>query len=299
MKKLYIILFIFILVLSTFFWVCVLSTKSQTIVSEKTHLINPDSTSGLLANPKYVYKNRQNIHCPYGYPMDGDTTDDYILEKEQYVLSYSAEKNQANWVAWTLDRNWIGEEDRYDGRFISDTTLPTHFYRTTHDDYTNSGYDRGHIVRSKERTLNTRDNKATFLLTNVMPQTPDLNRGVWLRFEDYYLNRVIDEGKRIFLIAGGIYNNNTTLNNKGQIAIPDSCFKIALFTSHYNLNDNLSITDFQSIAVKMPNIEGIRRTPWQHYITTIDAIQNSTGYDFFMLLPDNIENVIESDKFGD
>ena len=66
-----------------------------------------------------------------------------------------------------------------------DDMLPAGWYRVQDHDYAGSGYDRGHMVRSEERTRSPEDNKTTFYLTNVLPQTHELNAGPWLRLEDY------------------------------------------------------------------------------------------------------------------
>lgn len=270
------------------------NAPTDTIQHNTTKYINDTSITVLANGHFYQYHYRNSIHCPFGCPYDSDTTDDYILEKPQFTISYCSKKNVANWVAWQLNASWVGNEDRFDGKFISDNTLPASFYKVKHSDYINSGYDRGHLVRSKERTRNGEDNRATFLLTNIVPQTPDLNRGVWLRFEDYYLNKALKENKNMFIVSGGIFRSNKTLKNKGIVAIPDSCYKIVLFTLKEKIEEISNRNDFEIVAISMPNIQGIRNDNWQKYITTVDKIEYSTGYDFFMLLPDSIENYLES-----
>jgi endonuclease G len=228
----------------------------------------------------YLYVGRSSIHAPFGYPQDNDTLDDYIIEKPQYILSYCKKKNLPNWVAWQLNEDWVGDAPRKSGRFLIEPNLPNDFFRVNHDHYTNSGYDRGHLVRSKERTKNIEDNVSTFEMGNIIPQTPDLNRGVWLRFEEYCMDKALDEGKDIFIIAGGIFNDTITLKGEGHVVIPDSCFKIAVFTNDTN-HDSLKFDEMDKIAIAMPNSSGIRRDDWQKYITTVGHIQRSTGYRFF------------------
>jgi len=265
--------------------------------SKEGDVFNED-VSGLVAEKDFLHSYRCIVHSPFGFAFDNDTVDDFVLERRQYVLSYCGQKNVANWVAWQLNPSWLGSESRFGGNFITDTSLPDHFYRVTHQTYTNSGFDRGHIVRSKERTLNAEDNRTTFLLTNILPKTPDLNRGVWLRFEDYYLSKVENQGLNMYVVSGGIFSENfETLNNEGNVAIPDSCYKIVLITHHKELNPEIMIRDFKAIAVAMPNIQGIRRTPWREFATTISAIEKSTGYVFFGLLPDSISNVIKNFRY--
>ncbi|MEG4048427.1 DNA/RNA non-specific endonuclease [Microcoleus sp. Pol17_C1] len=106
------------------------------------------------------------------------------MVKPQFVLSYNSKTKTANWVSWQLNRSWIGAADRQDN-FRPDDALPAAWYKVRPNDYTGSGYDRGHIAPSTDRTRNEADNSSTFLMTNMMPQIPELNRGVWSDLEDY------------------------------------------------------------------------------------------------------------------
>jgi len=109
-----------------------------------------------------------SVHLTLGIPIDADSTDDYILVRSQYALSYNKNLNVANWVSWELNSAWFGDVSRYDGNFIQDSQLPNGYYRVTHNDYTSSGYDRGHMVRSEERTKTAEDNKSTFYTTIIV-----------------------------------------------------------------------------------------------------------------------------------
>jgi endonuclease G, mitochondrial len=236
------------------------------------------------------------IHVAAGVPVDSDSTDELLICRPQYVLSFCPEKNTANWVAWNLNSSWYGDFPRYKGNFISDTLIPDTLYRVKHSDYTNSGYNRGHMVRSEERTSTAEDNKSTFFLSNVIPQTPDLNQGVWLKLEMYCENMCKEENKNLFIYSGGIFFSDSTLKGEGKVAVPDSCFKIIMI-----LNEGESPADATKktrvIAVVMPNIHGIRKDSWEHYVTTVRHIEQSTGYDFFSNLEEELEEKLETKRF--
>ncbi|MET0398666.1 MAG: DNA/RNA non-specific endonuclease [Longimicrobiaceae bacterium] len=247
----------------------------------------PD-TATAAAGP--VYRN----HVEFGTPRDRDPADDYLLAKRQYVLSYNPRLNVANWVSWNLNRTHFGDEPRSPA-FMSDSALPARFTRVVASDYTGSGYSRGHMVRSEERTATPADNASTFLLTNVLPQTQDLNAGPWLGLERYLQEQAQREGREIYVVAGGIFPPQPqTLRGRGKVAIPTSTWKIAVLLPYgRGLADVKSARDLRVIAVNMPNANGIATKPWREYLTTVDALEQATGYDFLDQLPDEIEAEVE------
>ncbi|HEX2787567.1 MAG TPA: DNA/RNA non-specific endonuclease [Ignavibacteria bacterium] len=238
------------------------------------------------------------VHVVMGIPTDNDNSDDYIITRDQYVLSYNQNKNVSNWACWNLNEDWFGDAPRHSGSFFRDNSLPDGFYRAKHNDYTNSGYERGHMVMSEQRTKNIEDNESTFILTNVFPQRADLNKGPWVKLEFYCNDLAIDQDKELYIIAGGVYDNDRKLKGKGKgkVTIPDSCYKIIVIL---NKGEGLADVDSntQVIAVMMPNKKGIKKHKWQRYITTIDAVEYSTGYDFLTAVPVDVQEVLEEREF--
>jgi endonuclease G len=229
-----------------------------------------------------------NINIAAGIPTKANDTTYYLIERPQYVVSISKILSTTNWAAWHLCKNDFGNAKRYKGKFITDSLLPN----VKNETYTNSGYDRGHLVRSYDRTKSDTDNKATFYLTNIIPQTPALNRGVWLNFERYCQTLCQDSAKHLFIVAGGTSYTGKKIKN---IAVADSCWKVVLI-----LDSNKTLMDIdsntQTIAVLMPNTNTneVRKAKWNKYLTTVDKIEASTGYDFFNALPESLQTIIES-----
>jgi len=238
---------------------------------------------------KNPYQWVHSVHTTLGVPYDSDTTDDYIIIRSQYVLSYNKNRNVANWVAWELNASWFGDVARYSGNFITDTSLPAGFYRVRHSDYTNSGYDRGHMVMSEERTATVEDNMSTFILSNVLPQAPDLNRGVWLKFENFCNSLCLDSNKELFIYAGGIFHTTETIGS--QVAVPDSCFKIVIVLEQgqglKDVNANTPV-----YCVVMPNINGVMNDDWQEYTSSIKRIEASTCYTFLCVVSKNLQDIL-------
>jgi endonuclease G len=239
-----------------------------------------------------------DLHAPLGIPKDNDDSDDYLMEKPQYVLSYNNARGGANWVAWNLNADWFGTVERKQGQFITDMSLPDGFQRITHNDYTGSGYDRGHMVRSEERTRTREDNDATFLMTNILPQTHDLNAGPWLSLETYCEVLAKKKNHELYLIAGGIYDKNPEYlkgKGNGRVAIPKSTWKIVVVLERGQGLESVN-KETRVIAVNMPNEQGkeFKKSGWRKYLTTVDELERLTGYDFLSNVPPDIQAVIES-----
>jgi endonuclease G len=254
------------------------------ILCSCSHLLNAQGTE------------TTSIHLEMGIPLDDNASNDYLIIRPQYALSYNQQLNLANWVSWNLHRGWYGDVPRFSGNFIQDTSLPAEFYRVKHGDYTGSGYDRGHMVRSEERTATAEDNKSTFLMTNIMPQTPTLNQQTWLSLELECERMCKNDNKELFVMAGGVFGPNPKRLNT-VVAVPDSCWKIiVILDSGQRLKDITPAT--RIIAVMMNNgTYTSGKTDWKLYTTTVDAIEERTGYDFLSDVPMQIQQSIESKNY--
>jgi DNA/RNA endonuclease G (NUC1) len=88
-----------------------------------------------------------SVHVTLGVPVDSDPSDNFIITRSTYVVSYNPKRLGPNWAAWRLTAADFGGAARHRGHFITDESLPAGWYRVQHSDYTASGYDRGHLVR--------------------------------------------------------------------------------------------------------------------------------------------------------
>ncbi len=240
-----------------------------------------------------VYRN----HLEFGTPTDGDASDDILLNKNTFSLSYNSARGGPNWVSWNLNSTHFGPADRCDC-FAADPTLPAGAKVVVTSDYTGSGYSRGHMVMSEQRTQTDAENASTFYMTNILPQLQDMNGGPWLKFEIYTNDLARVSGKEVYNIAGGLYTATpATLNNAGKVAIPTHTWKIiVVMDGGQGLAQVTSASSIQVIAVVMPNQAGIQSNDWPMYRTTVDAIEAATGYDFLAALPDAIEAAVEASQ---
>jgi DNA/RNA endonuclease G (NUC1) len=189
----------------------------------------------------------------------------YLMVKSQYVLSYNCAKGEANWVSWHLDSTWLGTAPRQDD-YRADPAVPQGCYQVQGSDYSGSGFDRGHLTPSADRTSSIPDNSATFLMTNFIPQAPANNQGPWEELESY-LRTLVGQGNEIYIIAGGYgqggvgSNGAATTVANGRVVVPAYTWKI---------------------AVVLPNRQDIGiNTPWRNFITNVKQIEANTGLNFF------------------
>ena len=232
-----------------------------------------------------------SIHLSLGNPSQATTSidnpDNYLMIKPQYVLSYNRSNGTPNWVSWQLNKSWFGDAPRQDN-FRPDNTLPEGWERIKPTAYNASGYDRGHIAPSADRTRSIEDNAATFFMTNMMPQTPDNNRNTWGNLEDYS-RELVSQGKELYIIAGP-YGSKGKLKN--LVTIPQSTWKIVVV-----LDPDAGLKGITAntrvIAVNIPNDEQLDNN-WRIYRTSVNNIEKLTGYDFLSNVSPNIQRVIES-----
>jgi endonuclease G len=214
----------------------------------------------------------KSVHLKYGNPSHANSQDlnNYLIERKQYALSYNCSQGTLNWASWQLNLDWFGSSDRQNN-FRLDPDLPTNCYAARPADYNKTGYDKGHMVPSADRSKTPDDNSATFLMTNILPQTPENNREVWRELEEYS-RELVKSGRELYLVAGG-YGNKETLAN-GKIVVPKYTWKVILSIDKPNNKKT-------AIAVMVPNSAKIGNTSWQEYQVPVADLEKLTGYRFF------------------
>lgn len=228
---------------------------------------------------------------PSGAAADPAQPTNFLIVRDQYALSYHRDRGIPNWVSWHLQAADLGDTPRYSGDFFTDTALPVGWYRVTHADYTGSGYDRGHMTPSADRTASVADNEATFILTNVLPQAPENNRGLWAQLEDD-ARELVREGNELYIISGG--SGQLGLLAGGRLAIPATVWKVILVLPAADGDDAARVTEqTRVIAVWVPNDATVAGRPWDAYATTARCVEERTGLDFFAPVEDGVEAAIE------
>jgi endonuclease G len=232
----------------------------------------------------------QKVYLALGNPSNASASDpnNYLLVNNHMAISYSRDRGIPNWVAWRVTRADLGQLEREDA-FRPDDRLPQGWARVTPSDYTGSGFDRGHVCPNADRYGSREAADATFLMTNMTPQTPDLNRGPWQKLEAY-LRTLVNRGSDVYVYAG-VYGERGKIKKK--VTIPTNNWKVAVVvpagTPPSAVNESARV-----IAVDMPNVKGIMNADWQMYRTTARQIEQTTGYNLLSALPANVQNALET-----
>ena len=272
-------------------------TLPITITDAQSRTANTNISLTIVVQPN------ADVHLTMGNPSSAtaDTSNplNYLMMKSQYALSYHRDRGTPNWVSWHLDTTWLGSAPRQDD-YRADTTLPAGWYQVQGTDYSGSGFDRGHHCPSADRTASVADNSATFLMTNFMPQAPDNNQGPWEGLESYS-RTLANSGNELYIIMGGSgiggTGNNGGITNtiaNGNVTVPALTWKVIIVLPSGDNDVSRVNNSTRTIAVIMPNKQGIRSDNWQKYLATVDQVEALTGYDFFSNVGSSIQSVIES-----
>lgn len=245
----------------------------------------------------------QNNNLAFKLP---DTNNpEIILSRDQYVISYNKLRRTPNYVAWKLEASQIGSTGR-SNNFAMDEELDHYLSQTTNkhavdaNDYKGSCFDRGHQIPSADRTDTVENNEATFLMSNMIPQTAYLNRVIWEHLETYSRGLAQRQGKKLYIIAGPIYDKPMgAIGPENDIQIPSKNFKIIYILDANQGPENIN-AQTPAIAVIMPNMlqngstdlsnkselckpvsgSGGSRNDWEQYKTTLSEIENLSGLTF-------------------
>ena len=234
---------------------------------------------------------------PNGATADVSFPDNYLMMKLQYALSYNNSRRIPNWTSWHLDSTWRGSAARQDD-YRNDTSLPPGFNQVLATDYSGSGFDRGHMCPSADRTSSIPDNSATFLMTNMIPQAPGNNQGPWAVLENDL--RALLANDEVYIVSGGAgiggtgSGGGTTNVLPTGVTVPAITWKVALVLPIGDNDVSRVDNNTRTIAVIMPNIDSIRSDQWQKYLATVDQVEALTGYNFYSNVDPAIQNAFEA-----
>lgn len=220
--------------------------------------------------------------------------DNYLMVKPYYCLSYNNAAGTPNWVSWRVIAADLGDAPRKQV-FDADTTFPPGFNIITTSDYTRSGFDRGHMCPHSDRAADIEMSYATFVMTNIVPQAPNVNQKAWAQVENYCRGLVVKDHQRLYITSGpvgrggrGSKGFRETLGD-GRVVVPSECWKVVVAVPDRGVDDLAQITaSARVLTVIMPNDNERVADAWSQFRTSPAQVEQRTGLHFFDRLPPDV-----------
>ena len=206
---------------------------------------------------------------------------DLYLHKTGFSLGYSNKKRQAIWVAYILSAdNLQTKQFARKDRFNVDPAIK--FFPVYPKDYAKSGFDKGHLAPAADMTYSIKSMNNSFLMTNISPQIPGCNRGIWKRLESK-VRLWAKREKRLYVITGPVFSDTPSMLGKTKIPVPVAFFKVV-----FDLTP-----PHKMAAFIVPNHTTKRQL--ESFAVSVDTVELLTGLDFFCELDDVLENKLEKE----
>ena len=205
--------------------------------------------------------------------------DDTIIRHRGYTLSFNSKYKQANWVAYLLTKDETVKRFQRGEFFAADPMIPGTDFSI---DYQKSGYDRGHLAPAADMGYSMETMVQSFFYSNMSPQLPRFNRGVWKKFEMQVRNWAV-EYDSLYVVTGPIFDSVMPTIGPHRVAVPKAYYKVLLQKRNGN---------WVGIGFILPNSN--TKVDFKDYATNIDKVEKITGLDFFRTIDDESEQKIES-----
>jgi endonuclease G len=204
---------------------------------------------------------------------------DSIISHTGYSLLYNEKHEQANWIAYELTKEKTYKQFERTNKFKVDPKIST---KTANDkDYKGSGYDKGHLAPAADMGYSEITMAESFYYSNMSPQLPGFNRGIWKKLEELVRNWAVDNDK-IYIVTGPVLATNLPTIGINNVSVPNYYYKVILDYTEPNI---------KAIGFILANKSS--NEPLQNFVLSVDTIENITGIDFFATLPDDQEELIE------
>jgi endonuclease G len=202
----------------------------------------------------------------------------YTISHTYYTISYSESDKQAEWAAYYLTPASISGTQKRASKFMPDPMITDAIRPSS---YTKSGYDRGHLCPAADMKLNDISMTESFYMSNMSPQAPSFNRGIWSKLEEKVREWALEKNG-VYVVTGPLLNKSCG-TIAGSITVPCAYYKI-VFKQTGN--------GAEAIAFILSNAGS--SLPLKQFVVTIDYLETLTGIDFFASLSDTEEEKFES-----
>ena len=214
-------------------------------------------------------------------PVSHHTKNCQTVEHMGYTVLYDSTEKIPQWVAYSLTAAEASADLPRHNKFMKDPDilLP----QAEDDDYKGSGWDRGHMAPAGDMKWSSQAMLESFYLSNICPQSHNVNAGDWKVLEELCRKLAIKH-KKIYIACGPVINKREfgTIGSN-CVTVPDGFFKVILLNGRKG---------WCSIGFLFNNRPGHKKL--SNYACTVDRVEEVTGIDFFPAMEDEIEDIIES-----
>ena len=263
-----------------------LEKKGQETVSSKKAVTAPkqkvqDKTSAKKAPAKPSTKTFK-IPANTEIPRLKEKRQEQVIKHEGYTVSYNSEYRIANWVAYELTATEAkSKKTERSNKFVSDPQVKG--ATAMNEDYTRSGYDRGHLAPAGDMKWSAKAMRESFYLSNICPQKPKLNRGIWKDLEEQCRLWALDNGS-LLIVTGPVITGDMKRLGKNKVAIPKSFYKVLCYYTEKG---------YKGIGFLFENRD-YKDNSLKSMVIPIDSVEKVTGIDFFPSIPDEQEKEMEA-----
>lgn len=263
-----------------------LEKKGQETVSSKKAVTAPkqkvqDKTSANKAPAKPSTKTFK-IPANTEIPRLKEKRQEQVIKHEGYTVSYNSEYRIANWVAYELTATEAkSKKTERSNKFVSDPQVKG--ATAMNEDYTRSGYDRGHLAPAGDMKWSAKVMRESFYLSNICPQKPKLNRGIWKDLEEQCRLWALDNGS-LLIVTGPVITGDMKRLGKNKVAIPKSFYKVLCYYTEKG---------YKGIGFLFENRD-YKDNSLKSMVIPIDSVEKVTGIDFFPSIPDDQEKEMEA-----
>jgi endonuclease G len=202
-----------------------------------------------------------------------------VISHVAYTLEYNETHEQASWVAYVLTKEKTVRVAERTNKFLSDPMVKTG--SADNGDYAKSGYDRGHLAPAADMGWSAKTMAESFYFSNMSPQVPAFNRGIWKQTEELVRTWAIAYDS-LYVVTGPVLNGNLPTIGSNHVSIPNYYYKVIL---------DYHRPEVKAIGIIMPNAPSSESI--QHFAVSVDSVEHLTGIDFFPLLNDVEELKLE------
>lgn len=214
-----------------------------------------------------------------GLEIPANVAGEAVVKHFAYTLSYNEMHEQASWVAYELTEAETHKTIDRSDKFVPDPAVKTG--SATDKDYAKSGFDRGHLAPAADMGWSVKAMAESFYFSNMSPQDPGFNRGIWKKLEEQVRDWAI-EYETLYIATGPVLSSGLRQIGPEGVSVPKYYYKVLLrYQDH----------DKQGIGFVLPNEPSSE--PLQRFVVSIDSVEKLTGLNFFPKLPDQLESKLE------